>query len=288
MSSLLASIVDGMLLGFIYGMAAMGLTLIWGVMRVINLAHGALMVCGMFGAYAVHGATGLSPYASLPGLALLGALSGIGIYYASVHRLVGAPHLSTLLATFAVNMILIGLGTALLTTSPRNVDVSMGTVRLGPITVQGTRLAAAATSIGISLGLHAFLERTFPGKCIRAVADNHDAAELMGISSSRVLALAFGLGTMLAVIAGALIATLFPFHVLSGGTYETKAFVICVLGGLGNPRGALLGGLVLGAIEGVVPVFLPVSLVPLLEFVLFVLVLLVRPNGLLAVSVSKP
>jgi branched-subunit amino acid ABC-type transport system permease component len=110
----------------------------------------------------------------------------------------------------------------------------------------------------------------------------------MGISSSRVLALAFGLGTMLAVIAGALIATLFPFHVLSGGTYETKAFVICVLGGLGNPRGALLGGLVLGAIEGVVPVFLPVSLVPLLEFVLFVLVLLVRPNGLLAVSVCKP
>ena len=106
------------------------------------------------------------------------------------------------------------------------------------------------------------------------------ASELMGIPSSRVLALSFGLGTMMAAAAGGLIATFFPFTILSGGPYELKSFVICVLGGLGNPLGALVGGLILGGLEGLIPTFMPVSWVPVVEFGLFVLVLLVRPSGL--------
>ena len=102
----------------------------------------------------------------------------------------------------------------------------------------------------------------------------------MSIPSSRVLALSFGLGTMLAGVAGGLIATFFPFTILSGGTYELKSFVISVLGGLGNPLGALVGGLVLGSLEGLIPVFLPVNWVPVIEFGLFVVILLVRPSGL--------
>ena len=107
------------------------------------------------------------------------------------------------------------------------------------------------------------------------------AAELMGIPSSHILALAFGLGTMLAAVAGGLTSTFFPFTILSGATYQLKSFVICVLGGLGNPLGALVGGLFLGALEGIVPTFMPVSWVPVVEFVLFVLVLVVKPTGLL-------
>jgi branched-subunit amino acid ABC-type transport system permease component len=129
--------------------------------------------------------------------------------------------------------------------------------------------------------LYLFLYRTRPGKSIRAVANNRAAAELMGIPTSRVLALSFGLGTMLAAIAGGLIATFFPFTILAGSRYELKSFVICVLGGLGNPLGALIGGLLLGALEGVIPTFIETSWVPVLEFVLFVLILLVRPTGLL-------
>jgi branched-subunit amino acid ABC-type transport system permease component len=106
------------------------------------------------------------------------------------------------------------------------------------------------------------------------------AAELMGIPSARVLALSFGLGTMMAAVAGGLIATFFPFTILSGGPYELKSFVICVLGGLGHPLGALVGGLILGGLEGLIPTFMPVSWVPVVEFGLFVLVLLVRPSGL--------
>jgi branched-chain amino acid transport system permease protein len=135
--------------------------------------------------------------------------------------------------------------------------------------------------VGVTAGLYVFLYRTPPGKAIRAVANNRAAAELMGIPSAQVLALSFGIGTMLAASAGGLIATFFPFTILVGGTYETKSFVICVLGGLGNPTGALVGGLVLGLLEGLVPVFMPVTWVPVFEFVLFVLILLVRPSGIL-------
>jgi branched-subunit amino acid ABC-type transport system permease component len=278
---LLVSLVDGLLIGFVYGVAAMGLTLIWGVMRVINLAHGPIIALSMFGMYFLFGALGLPPYLALPLVAAAGLLLGLLIYGAAVHRVINAPHLSTLLATFAVNMILIGLGTTFFTTSLYSIDFSLGRVELGPLAVPGTRLVAALVAVLVAAGLYLFLYRTAPGKAIRAVANNRNAAELMGIPSSRILALSFGLGTMLAAIAGGLIATFFPFTILSGGAYELKSFVIGVLGGLGNPLGALLGGLLLGALEGLIPVFLSQSWVPVIEFVLFVLILLVRPSGLL-------
>ncbi len=279
--TLIASLADGLLLGFVYGIAAMGMSLIWGVMDVINLSHGPIIALGMFGVYFAYNEVGLNPYLALPLIAVGGLLLGILIYAVAVHRVINAPHLSTLLATFSVNMIMIGIGTAALTTSPRNVDYSLGTLSLGPITVTWTRIAAALVTMLVTGLLYLFLYRTRPGKSIRAVANNRDAAELMGIPASRVLALSFGLGTMLAAIAGGLISTFFPFTILAGGRYELKSFVICVLGGLGNPLGALVGGLLLGVMEGVIPVFTETTWVPVFEFVLFVIILLVRPAGLL-------
>jgi branched-chain amino acid transport system permease protein len=276
-----ASLTDGLLLGFVYGLAAMGLTLIWGVMSVINLAHGPIIALGMFGTYLLFTHLGLNPYLAVVIVALVGIPVGFFIYGVAVHRVINAPHLSSLLATFAVNMIIIGVGTAIFSTSPQNIDFSMGTLVLGPLTVPGTRFVAAFGAVLCTAGLYLFLYFSRPGKAIRAVANNRRAAELMGIPSSLILALSFGLGTMLAAAAGGLIATFFPFTILSGGSYELKSFVICVLGGLGHPLGALLGGLILGGLEGLVPAFMPVSWVPVVEFGLFVLVLLVRPSGLM-------
>jgi branched-subunit amino acid ABC-type transport system permease component len=278
---LVPSLMDGLLLGFVYGIAAMGLSLIWGVMNVINLAHGPIIALGMFGIYLGFTGLGLNPYLILVLVACGGLLLGVLIYWIAVHRVINAPHLSTLLATFAVNMIIIGIATAVFTTSPRNVDFNLGSLLLGPISLPWTRLLAALAAVLVTALLYLFLYRTRPGKAIRAVSDNRDAAELMGIPTSWILALAFGLGTMLAVISGGLIATFFPFTILAGGSYELKSFVICVLGGLGNPLGALIGGLLLGALEGVIPAFMETSWVPVLEFVLFVLILLIRPQGLL-------
>ena len=277
---LLLSLPDGILLGFVYGLAAMGLTLIWGVMNVINLSHGPIIALGMFGTFFIFSRLGINPYLGLIPVALVGLLLGILIYIVAVHRIINAPHLSSLLATFAVNMIIIGLSTAALTTSPYNVDFSLSSIQIGRITLLGTRLAAAFIAIVFAGGLYLFLYKTRPGKFIRAVANNRAAAELMGIPSTKILALSFGLGTMLAAVSGALIATFFPFNILSGGGYELKSFVIGVLGGLGNPIGALFGGLILGVLEGIIPAFLETSWVPVIEFGLFVVIILVRPSGL--------
>jgi branched-subunit amino acid ABC-type transport system permease component len=279
--NLLPSIVDGLLLGFVYGVVALGLSLIWGVMHVINLSHGAITALGMFATYFLFTALGVNPYLGVLAVAALGFILGYVMYHIAVRRVISAPYLSSLLATFSVNMIIIGVATAILTTSPHTINYSLGSLSAGPLTVQGTRLMAAAAAILIAAALQLFLYRTQRGKEIRAVANNRAAAELMGIPTTAVLAFSFGLGTLMAAVSGALISTFFPFTILTGDLYQSKAFVICVLGGLGNPVGALVGGLVLGLLEGVIPAFMPVSWVPVLEFGLFVLVLLFRPTGLL-------
>jgi branched-subunit amino acid ABC-type transport system permease component len=276
----IVSLVDGLLIGVVYGVAAMGLTLIWGVVKVINLAHGAIIALAMFGLYYLVSGLGLNPYLALPFVALGGLVAGYVIYVIAVRRVIDAPPLASLLATFAVNMIIIGTATTVFTTSPHSISFDLGRVTAGVVTLPGTRIVATIAGIALSVGLYFFLYRSRIGRSIRAVADNRDAAELMGIPSARVLALSFGIGTMLAAAAGGLIATFFPIPVLSGSAYELKSFVIVVLGGLGNPIGALVGGLLLGSLEGVVPVFMSASWVPVIEFGLFVIILVARPNGL--------
>lgn len=279
--ALVASSIDGLMIGFVYGLAAMGLTLIFGVMRVINLAHGPIIAVGMFAVLLLSQGLGLNPYLGLVVVLVLGLSSGIVIYFVAVHRVIKAPELTTLLATFSVNLMIIGIGTVLFTTSPRALDVDLGALRAGAITIVGTKVVAVAIAIVVTAGLYTFLYRTRLGKSIRAVANNRDAAELMGINSTWVLALSFGIGTMLAMASGSLLATLFSFTILSGAVYETKSFVIVVLGGLGNPTGALIGGIVIGLLEGFSPIFMPIGWVPVIEFGVFVLILLFRPTGLL-------
>ena len=277
---LVSSSIDGLMLGFIYGLAAMGLTLIFGVMRVINLAHGAVITLGMFALYLFSVQLGLNPYLALVLTLFLGLAFGVVMYFVSVHRVINAPELTTLLATFSVDLIIVGVGTAIFTTSPFSVNVDLGTYGSGEITVLGTKIVAVLAAILITVALYYFLYRTRVGKSIRAVANNRSAAELMGINTTAMLALSFGLGTMLAMISGGLIATLFTFTILTGDDYQTKSFVIVVLGGLGNPTGALVGGILLGLLEGIATLFMQPSWVPVIEYVAFVLILLLRPNGL--------
>ncbi len=281
MDTLAASLLDGLLIGLLYGVAAMGLTLIFGVMDVINLAHGAIMALGMFGVYLLFSEMGMNPYVALIAVLILGLLFGVIMYFVAVDRVIDESPLASLLSTFSVNMIIIGIGTAIWTTSTYNVEYSLGTVETGPFTVTGARLMAAFLAVVITALLYLFLNKTRPGKYIRAVSDNRGAADLMGIPSHRILALAFGIGTAIAAVAGGMIATIFPITILGGSTYELKSFVIVVLGGLGNPLGALIGGLILGAIEGIVPVFMKTTWVPVIEFGLFVGILLFRPTGLM-------
>ena len=274
--------IDGLLIGSVYGLAAMGLSLIWGVMDVINLTHGAVIALGMFGMYILFTALPVNAYVLLLPIIAMGLVFGTLVYWTSVHWVIGRPQLSSLLSTFAVNMIIIGAGTAIWSTSPYNVNFSVPGFTVGLYTFTGNHMAAAAAAVIIALALELFLYRTRPGKAIRAVADNREAAELMGISSTTVLALAFAIGIALAAASGALVSTLFPFTILSGGAYQLKSFVVTVLAGLGRPLGALAAGLLLGLLEGAVTPFIAVSWIPLIEFGLFVIVLVVFPKGIFA------
>ena len=284
MTGIHASDIDGILVGSVYGLAAMGLTLIWGVMNVINLAHGAIVVVGMFMLYLVATALGLPTYAAIPAMLVFGFVFGVALYWIAVHRIIGRPELMSLLATFSANMVLIGLGTAWWTTSPYNVPVSMPGLTWEGYTFTGTHIVAAILAVVIAGALYLFLYHTRVGKAIRAVANNREAAELAGIPTAQVLSLAFGLGVAMAGVSGTLIATLFPFTVLSGEAYQLKSFVVTVLGGLGNPAGALMGGIALGLIEGLATPFMPVSWIPIVEFGLFVFCLIAFPRGIFAFS----
>ena len=280
MSGILASMIDGLLVGAVYGLAAMGLSLIWGVMDVINLTHGAMIALGMFAMYLLFAATALNPYLLLLPIILIGLVLGIFVYWLSVHWVVGRSQLMSLLSTFSVNMVVIGIGTAVWSTSPYNVNFSLPGLTFGDYTFTGNHIAAASSALIIAMALELFLYRTRPGKAIRAVADNRDAAELMGISSTAVLAMAFGIGIALAFGSGALVSTLFPFTILSGAVYQLKSFVVTVLAGLGKPLGALTAGVLLGLLEGLVTPFIAVSWIPLIEFGLFVIVLILFPRGI--------
>ena len=278
--ALIASTFDGLMLGFVYGLMAMGLTLIFGVMKVINLGHGPMIAIGMFAVLVMSQALGINPYLTLPVIVVMGILTGIVMYFIAVHRVINSPELTTLLATFSVNMMITGLMTVIFSTSPRGLDVTLGSLQFGRVTILGTRVAAVVIAVVVTVALYFFLYRTRQGKSIRAVANNRSAAELMGINSSWMLGLSFGIGTMLAMISGMLLATMFSFTVLTGNALETKSFVIVVLGGLGNPTGALFGGIIIGLLESITTIFIPVSWVPVLEFVVFIMILLVRPNGI--------
>jgi branched-subunit amino acid ABC-type transport system permease component len=280
MLGILASVIDGVLVGLVYGLAAMGLTLIWGVMDVINLTHGAMIVAGMFALFLLTSVLGLNPYVAMVPVLIGGFFVGVMLYWIAIHRMVGRPPLMSLLSTFSVNLVLIGVGTAVWGTALFNVDVSLPGFTMGRYTFPGAHILAAVLAAVIATALYLFLQHTRLGKSIRAVANNREAAELVGIPTTRVLAISVGLGVALAGVSGVLIATLFPFTVLSGDGYQLKGFVVTVLGGFGNPIGALMGGIALGLLEGAVTPFVPVSWTQVIEFVLFVLVLIAFPAGI--------
>lgn len=287
MIGLLASLVDGLLVGSVYGLAAMGISLIWGVMDVINLTHGAMIVAGMFSLYLLVDALGVPVYLTLPPIFIGGLIVGVALYWIAVHRMIGQPPLMSLLSTFAVNLVLIGLATAKWGTVLFNVPVSLPGASIGRYTFPGTHIAAALLTAAIAFLLYLFLFHTRPGKAVRAVSGNREAAELVGIPTTRVLAFAFGLGVALACVSGMLIGTLFPFTVLSGDAYQLKSFVVTVLGGLGNPAGALIGGIAIGLFEGLTAPFMPVNWTLVFEFVLFILVLIAFPGGLLTLRLPR-
>lgn len=285
MEALGQALVSGLLLGGFYAVMVLGFSVIWGVMGVINLAHGEFLMIGAYLAWGLFHHLGMDPFLAL-GL-ILPLMFGVGYLFQLllINRLVERPHLMALLVSFGVSIALANLFKILFTSDPRNVPVAYnGSVELAGITYPIVKSIIFVLALAIMFGLHLFLQRTRLGKSIRAAAQNKTAARIVGVDINRVYALTAGICIALTAAAGAMISptqAIFPFM---GPPFTLKALTITTLGGLGRIPGALIGGIVLGLAETMVSHFVPgigTNLGVATSFILLVAILAVRPQGLL-------
>jgi branched-chain amino acid transport system permease protein len=274
-------IISGLLAGAIYAMVALGLGLIFGVMRVLNVAHGPMLMLGAYITFWLFSTVGLNPYLSLlfsmPILFLLGLL----LQHFLVRRVVDAPELSSLLLTFGIAIALVNMAQLAFTSDLRAVEFLTGSFVLGPFAFSKSRVVACLFAVLITAGAFLFLQRTRLGKAIRAVSQNREVAQVCGINVQQIHLLAFGMASALAAAGGSLVAVMVAIQPEMGQIYTLKSFLVIVLGGAGNYPGALLGGLLLGLIEQLSSLFLTTQVNEAVAYVLLVVVLLVRPTGLL-------
>ncbi len=271
----------GLLLGGIYAMVAVGLNLIFGVIRVVNFAHGELVMLGMYGAWGFSTLLKVDPYVTL--LIVLPLLFALGVL---IQRFVIQPlqseHMMQMFATFA--LLTIAQNTVLLLTRGEghsvNTALSGLALEFGDMRLTATRLVILGSVSAIALALHLFLARTLPGKAIRAVTQDRNAARLMGINVERTFAITFGIGAALAGLAGVLLAPIYTLSPGIGGNFIFAAFAVVVLGGLGSVAGAYVGGLIVGVVESLAGYYIDPELKQAVWFLIFLAVLVLKPSGL--------
>ncbi len=274
-------VISGILSGALYAMVALGLALIFGVMRVINIAHGPFLMLGAYTTVILHQSLGLNPYLTLPASMLLLFALGVFLQRTLVFRVVDAPELSSLLLTFGVSIALVNLAQLGFTSDLRSVEYITGSWPLGPFALSKSRAIAFGVAAIVSGGAFLFLGRTRLGKAIRATSQNRDVALVCGINVPRIHLVTFGLAAALAAAGGTLLSVIVAIQPEMGQIWTFKSFLVIVLGGAGNYPGALLGGVLLGLVEQLASLFLTAQLSEAVAYVLLVLVLLVRPTGLL-------
>jgi len=278
--------IASVLLAGLYAAMAFGLGLIYGVLRIVNLAHGGVIMAGAYAGWWLHSSLGIDPYVSLVPVAAIAFLFGVVLYRVLVYRLPrgAAGGVQSLLLLFGVWLVLRNVAYLLFTGNDQTLRTSYSTKALivSGASISVNRVAVFAIALVMLAVLHLLLRRTYVGKAIRAVAQNPDSCTVVGIPIERIYALTFGIGTALAAAAGLLGATLFPFSPSFGSAELLKSFVVVVLGGLGSIAGTAIAALILAMVEVfsiLIPGF-PVYLTAAVGFVLLVLVLVLRPGGL--------
>jgi branched-chain amino acid transport system permease protein len=281
-SILIAAIINGLLSGAVYALVALGLTLIYGVLHVINFAHGALLTAAMFAAYFAYRVLGIDPY--LAAFLLTPTFFGIG--YALQRFIIGpASHgddRNMLLVTLGLAVIIENALLSVFRADTRTIDVSfaLSGIDLGFVFLPLPRLIGFGAVLGVALALWLIMSATDTGRAIRAVAKEKLGAELAGIDVAHIYAVTFGLGTACVAIAACLLIPSYYVNPSAGNAFVLVAFTIVVLGGMGSVPGALVGGLLIGVVENLCSLFFGESLGQIGIFVLFIVVLLVRPSGL--------
>ena len=281
--TLVQVVVSGLLLGAIYALFASGLTLIWGMMNVVNFAHGDFVMLGMYTAVVVWTALGGGPWASVPLAAIAIATLGVVSYFLLVRHIMRGPMLAQILGTFGLALFLRSGAFNVFGANFRTLPDTLvgGSFVLAGIRFEGSRVLAGAVGLGVTVLLHVMLTRTAIGSRMLAVSEDATAAQLMGIRPQRMQALAWALAGGATGIAGALIATFFYTSPTVGETLAIVAFVTVSLGGFGSVLGALVAGLLIGVVESTSAYLIGPVYKDVVVYVLFVLVLWFRPQGLM-------
>lgn len=280
---LLQSAVSGILLGFVYALVAVGLTLVFGVMRVANFAHGTFLMLGMYFTYWIFMWFGIDPYLGALGSGFLLFLLGVVIQKSLISPVLKAHHHMQVILTFGILVLLENLALVLWGPEFRSVtpSYSLSVIELGAVCVSVPRLLASALAVGMTAALYWFLRRTDLGLAIQATAQDEAGASLMGIDVPRIQAIVFGLGSACAGFAGALLTPFFYMAPDVGNVFLMTAFVVVVLGGMGSFEGALFGGLIIGIVESLGGALLGPSLKGIVIYAVFFVLLLSKPKGLL-------
>ena len=280
---LLQVFVNGIVLGCLYACIAAGFSLVWGVLNVINLMHGSFIVLGSYFAWSAYNGLGVSPWVSLLIAAPLFYGIGWAVQRGILNRVIAAPVLVTLTLTFGLDLMLNNAMLLAFKADYRQLILSppLGTVAFGSVVVPVDRLVAMGFALALTAILYLILRKSSIGRAIIAVRLDRDAATLMGVRVKPTYAAAFGLGAAMAGCAGVLLALIFPISPLASTAYLGKAFVVCVLGGLGSVPGAVLGGLLLGLVESFGAMAIGPEHAVTLSFGLLILFLIFRPHGLL-------
>jgi len=277
---LLQNLVNGLLLGGLYVCIAIGFSLIWGVLNIINLIHGSLIVLGSYIAYYAFVGFGISPFLAPVFIMPMMFVLGYALQQSVLNRVVGKPVLITLTLTFGLDLILNNLMLAAFKADFRRVSLSFAPLEVGPILIPTDRLIAMGLALLLTAALALLLYGSRTGRAIVAVRNDREAAALMGVNVRQIFAVTFGIGSAFAGAAGALMSVVFPISPVESGLYLGKAFVVCVLGGLGSVGGALAGGLALGVIENLGAMAIGPEYSVMIGFLVLLAVLVVRPTGL--------
>lgn len=283
MTIALQVLAGGLLLGAVYALFSSGLTLIWGMMNVVNFAHGDFVMAGMYLAFLAVAWLHAGPLLFTALSAALLFVLGTAVYYGLIRRVMRGPVLAQILSTFGLALLLRYTAFWIFSANFKTLPGAAlgGTVSLGGILVGLPQLASGVVALGLTLGMHALLTRTALGSQILAVAEDRQAAMLMGISPDRMQALAWGMASAAAGIAGALIATFYYISPTVGESLAIIAFVVVSFGGFGSVPGAMVAGLLIGLIEATSAFYIGPVYKDVVVFALFVAILWVRPQGLM-------
>ncbi|HOG53439.1 MAG TPA: branched-chain amino acid ABC transporter permease [Bacillota bacterium] len=280
---MLQLLTGGVLLGCIYSLVAMGLSLIYGVMGIVNFAHGALVMLAMYASYWLNTYLHLDPVLGTPVVALIMFGLGIVIYHLIITKVLRGPFLARMLVTFGLSIFIINLAQFLWTPDYRRImeSISKGTFMLGPIFIELPKLVASIGSLIVAALVYWFLRRTKTGLAIQAISIDRAAASLMGINLEKLNGIAFGIGLACAGAAGALLASFYYIFPDVGTMFGLVALVAVALGGFGSTEGALIGAILIGIIETLGGFYIGPEYKYALIFLAYVLIVIVRPKGLM-------